>query len=108
MERVDYLERLKQEYCLTYLKVQRLTKELAGAIRGTLVKKKVGKYSYYDLQVWEEADVCAQGRGGANPEPDRGATPSGGRTERPEEVSGGTAKMSAAFSSERGGSDGEL
>ena len=41
MERVDYLERLKQEYCLTYLKVQRLTKELAGAIRGTLVKKKV-------------------------------------------------------------------
>ena len=55
-----------------------------------------------------EADVCAQGRGGANPEPDRGATPSGGRTERPEEVSGGTAKMSAAFSSERGGSDGEL
>ena len=44
MERVDYLERLKQEYCLTYLKVQRLTKELAGAIRGTLVKKKVGKY----------------------------------------------------------------
>ena len=54
MERVDYLERLKQEYCLTYLKVQRLTKELAGAIRGTLVKKKVGKYSYYDLQVWEE------------------------------------------------------
>ena len=55
-ERNDFLERLKQEYCVAFLKVQRLAKELAGAIRGTLVTKKVGKYSYYDLQVWVEGE----------------------------------------------------
>ena len=55
-ERNDFLERLKQEYCMAFLKVQRLARELAGAIRGTLVTKKVGKYSYYDLQVWVEGE----------------------------------------------------
>ena len=54
LERDDFLERLKQEYRLTFLKVQQLGKEVAGAIRGTLVRKKVGRYTYYDLQVWEE------------------------------------------------------
>lgn len=54
LERGDFLERLKQEYRLTYMKVQQLGKELAGAIRGSLVRKKVGQYTYYDLQVWEE------------------------------------------------------
>ena len=53
-EREDCLARLCQDYLLTFLKIQRLTESLANAIRGTLVKKKVGKYSYYDLQVWEK------------------------------------------------------
>ncbi len=53
-EREDCLARLRQEYLFTFLKIQQLTKILANAIRGTLVKKKVGKYCYYDLQVWEK------------------------------------------------------
>ncbi|MFQ9802030.1 MAG: hypothetical protein ACLR23_27555 [Clostridia bacterium] len=60
-EREDCLARLCQDYLLTFLKIQRLTESLANAIRGTLVKKKVGKYSYYDLQVWEKgASVSAR------------------------------------------------
>ena len=52
-ERNDFLERLCREYLNTFNMIRRLTKDLANAIRGTLVAKKVGKYTYFDHQIWE-------------------------------------------------------
>ena len=41
-ERTDFLERLCREYLNTFNMIRRLIKDLANAIRGTLVAKKVG------------------------------------------------------------------
>lgn len=53
-ERTDFLDRLCQEYLNTFNMIRRLMKDLANAIRGTLVSKKVGKYTYFDHQIWEK------------------------------------------------------
>ena len=53
-ERTDFPERLCREYLNTFNMNRRLAKELATAIRGTLVPKKVGKYTCFDHQIWEK------------------------------------------------------
>ena len=54
-ERTDFLERLCREYLNnTFNMIRRLAKDLATAIRGTLVSKKVGKYTCFDHQIWEK------------------------------------------------------
>ena len=38
---------------LTFLKVQQLKETISQAVRGTLALKKVGIYTYFDHQIWE-------------------------------------------------------
>lgn len=53
-ERADFIERMRQEYRQVHYKIQRLMDEIAGAVQGTLVSKKVGRNTYHDHQIWKD------------------------------------------------------